>query len=349
MIEAMRRELVVKKEIFGKHKFNSIYFGGGTPSVLKADQIELLLNDLYAHYDIGDNPEISFEANPDDLRLEYLTDLKTLGINRLSIGIQSFLERDLEIMRRSHTAKQAVLSVENAKRAGFTSFSVDLIYGIPGLSSGEWDHNLQQFLSFEIPHLSAYHLTFEPGTVFDHWRKKNRITPVDEEISLQQFTLLKERLQANSYIHYEISNFGLEGYFSAHNQIYWEQKAYLGLGPSAHSYDGSKRYWNISNNKKYIQLVLDNSTGWYDYEILSATNRYNEYCMTGLRTRKGINTVYILQEFGEKAYAHCTILSRLYVQSGHMVENHQNHSLTDKGILLSDAIIENFFLLEGEL
>ncbi|MFW5821085.1 MAG: radical SAM family heme chaperone HemW, partial [Bacteroidota bacterium] len=279
MVKALIKEIPHKAELFENDEIETLYFGGGTPSVLDTGEVGILIDTVKEYFRVSKDLEISFEANPGDLKGEYPERLKTSGVKRLSIGIQSFSGEDLLLMRRSHNATQAVEAINNAKEAGFKDINCDLIYGIPGMTSETWERNLETLMGLEIQHISAYHLTFEPGTVFDHWRKKNRIFPVQEEESLRQYEILKEKTEKAGFVHYEISNFALPGFFSKHNLTYWKNKKYIGIGPSAHSYDGKRRFWNISSNKKYMEMLNSNSCNYLDSEVLSVKDMYNEYML----------------------------------------------------------------------
>ena len=323
----------------------TIYFGGGTPSVLEPGEIEEILETIFRNYSVSKGAEISFEANPDDLKSEYLQNLKKLGINRLSIGIQSFIEKDLELLRRSHTAEQALNSVFHSINQGFKNINIDLIYGIPGQDTIQWGQNIDKALGLGIQHISAYHLTFEPGTVFDHWRKKGRISAVDEKQSMEQLEILIEKTGIKGFEHYEISNFAIPGFISRHNSNYWKQVNYIGIGPSAHSYDGKSRRWNIGNNLKYIQAVQKKGDKYYDYEELTQTDLYNEYILTSLRTVWGIDMTIIALKFGDNYVKYTNEKAERFLKGGELKKNGIIISLTEKGILISDFIISEFFII----
>ena len=317
IIKAIGKEIILRSDYTAGEEIKTIYFGGGTPSVLEPGEIQFLL-DIIRKQNICDDLEISFEANPDDLTEGFLKSLASLGINRLSIGVQSFFEEDLALMRRSHNVKQAYDSIERACVLGFGNISIDLIYGIPGMDLKRWEKNIRIAMAFGIPHISAYHLTYEAGTVFDHWRKKGRLMPVQEEESINQFRSLRKMTGEFGYEHYEISNFAKEGYISQHNVNYWKQVSYIGVGPSAHSYNGYSRRWNISSNKKYYEGIM-NDTIFYEEETLSEDNLYNEYIMTSLRTIWGVDGDYILQKFGKKRSGHFNGNIRKYIDNGTVV------------------------------
>jgi oxygen-independent coproporphyrinogen III oxidase len=343
IVEAELREMYSRRDEMAGKVIESIYFGGGTPSVLSISELSIFLEGVYRSFEISKKPEITLEANPDDLNPAYLKSLKELGINRLSIGIQSFREEDLRLMRRSHNSRQSLEAIKESQDAGFENISIDLIYGIPGLAIKSWEKNLDLAISTGVPHLSAYHLTFEAGTVFDHWRKKGRIIPLGEEESLAQFRLLREVMEKEEYIHYEISNFSKEGFYSIHNSNYWKQVNYSGFGPSAHSYDGKTRRWNISSNSGYVDSVLNNRSDYYDIEELSLKDLYNEYILTSLRAIWGIDMVVIGALFGEHYVKQTEEVAEKYFTSEDLVRDGGKIKLTGKGIFLSDYIISDFF------
>ena len=342
IIKAIGRELTMRRDYTGENEIRTIYFGGGTPSVLNQDELSYLLSCLNG-YPISDEVEISFEANPDDLTEDYLKMLFCLGINRLSIGIQSFYEEDLALMRRSHSVRQAYEAIENACMIGFGNVNIDLIYGFPGMDSAKWEKNLKIVMGFNIAHLSAYHLSYEPGTIFDHWRKKGKLLPVQEEESLEQFGLLRKITRENGYEHYEISNFAKEGYISQHNTNYWRQVPYIGAGPSAHSYDGRSRRWNLSSNSKYCDNLMKDAM-YYEEEELSDKDLYNEYIMTSLRTIWGIDPTYIIHTFGESRYEYFKDKISRFIDNETVEMKSDTYTLTEKGIFLADNIIADLFI-----
>jgi oxygen-independent coproporphyrinogen-3 oxidase len=343
IIGAEVRELDSRRAELSGQVVETIYFGGGTPSVLEIEEIRRMLDRVHMHFTVGNDAEITLEANPDDLNPVYLNSLREAGINRLSIGVQSFRDEDLVLMRRSHDSGQSMRAIKDSQDAGFRNISIDLIYGIPGLDTGGWEQNLVRAISTGVPHLSAYHLTFETGTVFDHWKKKGRIQPLGEEESLAQFRLLKEVMDREHFIHYEISNFSKEGFFSTHNSNYWRQVNYLGIGPSAHSYDGKTRRWNISSNSKYVESVLANRTDYYDIEELSLQDLYHEYILTSLRAIWGIDLLEIGARFGEHYVKQTEKVASGFFISNDLVREGNKIKLTGKGIFLSDYIISEFF------
>ncbi len=343
MVDAMVLEMERKQELYRETRFSTFYIGGGTPSLLSEDHLAKLRETAFRCFRFNNPVEFTMECNPDDLHTSYIRMLKNQGVNRLSIGIQSFHDRDLELMNRTHTARQGGLSIERALEEGLENITIDLIYGVPGQSLSDWKKNLQAALKYKLPHISAYHLTFEPGTVFDHWRKKNRIRPLEEEKSEEMFRALRDTLLSRNYLHYEISNFALPGFESRHNMIYWTQQKYAGIGPAAHSFDGSCRSWNINSNKKYIEFMLNGSSEVSEREELGVDDQYNEYIMTSLRTSMGFSRDQILERFGDNYVKYTLQKMRRYLVEGKLKESEGKFRLTEKGIFLADGIIEDFF------
>lgn len=344
-LKALKQELSLRKEEAEGGRVSTIYFGGGTPSVLSIGDLESLSDYIRKNYSLEQDIEFTLEGNPDDLNPGYLSGLAGIGINRLSIGLQSLREEDLILMRRSHTAVQARKVIEDAQLAGFKNMSVDLIYGIPGLGLSDWEKHLDFICGCGVPHLSAYHLTFEPGTVFDHWRKKGRIHPVEEKESFEQFFMLKEKMEGEGFIHYEISNFGKSGFFSKHNLAYWTQFPYQGFGPSAHSYDGKSRRWNISSLKAYLEGVRKKGDNYYETEQLSQKDLYNEYILTSLRTIMGIDLNEIYKRFGDYYVKQTKKSADRFIERKELVREGDKIKLTGSGMFLSDYIIRTFFEL----
>lgn len=283
LIACLIKEIEIRKDELQNQIIETIYFGGGTPSLLTTQEIHSIIDAVYANHTVIEKPEITLEANPDDLLEEKIIELSKSPINRLSIGIQSFFEKDLKLMNRAHNSKEAKKCLEIATQY-FSNISLDLIYGIPDCTHQEWKENIQTALSFEIPHISSYALTVEPKTALDSFIKKGIIKNVDDEKAEEQFNILIDELQKANFVHYETSNFGKQGFFSKNNSSYWLGKPYLGIGPSAHSFDGETRSWNVRNNSKYINTIQQNKLP-IEREILSKKDRYNEYIMTGLRPK----------------------------------------------------------------
>ena len=295
MVQAMLRELEARRLYLPDEPLDSIYFGGGTPSLLSEGELMAFFEAVNRYFRLSPKAEITLEANPDDLKPETLAALGRSPVNRLSIGIQSFAEEDLRFFNRAHDAHEARRCLDNARAAGFGDLTIDLIYGAPTTSHAQWAENLKIAFSYQIPHLSCYALTVEPRTALDHFIKKGKAPAVDEEQAARQFGYLVEATQAAGYEQYEISNFALPGRYAVHNSNYWTGAPYLGIGPSAHSFDGESRQWNVANNAKYLKAVgsdlpLNEAKGLlYERETLSAEDRYNEYVMTGLRTKWGVH------------------------------------------------------------
>lgn len=297
-LKALKKEIGLRREYVASQEIETIYFGGGTPSVLSDVQIEDILKLIHKEFPVSLEAEVTLEANPDDLSKDYLKKLRQIGINRLSVGVQSFHQDELSLMRRLHTEAQARDCIQNAAEQGFDNINLDLIYGVPGLSMRKWEENVRTVMQLPVVHISAYHLTFEAGTIFDHWRKNGRLFEVEEIISIEQFKVLKEITADHGFDHYEISNFSKKGFWSKHNTAYWENKIYLGLGPAAHSFNKTERRWNVSSVKKYI-AALNEGTYFYEKEVLKLSDRFNDYLIISLRTKWGADLNYIKSEFGE--------------------------------------------------
>ena len=343
LISALIKELKLRKDELKETPIETIYFGGGTPSILSNEELQLLIDSVYENYKVISCPEITLEANPDDLHKDRIIELSKSPINRLSIGIQSFFEKDLKLMNRAHNADEARSCIEVAKKY-FSNISIDLIYGIQGATNEQWIKNIEIALNFEISHISSYALTVEPKTALASFIEKGIIEDVDDEQAHQQFLILKDKLEEEGFVHYELSNFGKEGFFSKNNSAYWQGKSYLGIGPSAHSFNGTQRGWNVRNNTKYIN-ALNKDELPIEIEILTLTDRYNEYIMTGLRTIWGVSLKKVEEDFGKlfKDY----LIERadifinqhlLYIDDGHI-------RVSRKGQFLSDGISSELFKL----
>ncbi len=342
--DALKRELELRADYLGGESVGTIYFGGGTPSVLDARWLNRMIEEISRYYRIEDPCEITLEANPDDLSGPWLKSIREkTSINRLSIGIQSFVDRDLQLMNRRHTADEAFQSVSRARRVGFANISADLIYGIPGSSLQDLAYSMDRMAALDIQHLSAYHLTIEPGTLF-YWKmEKGLIRPVDEEESLKQFRYLISRARSEGFKHYEISNWAKAGFISNHNTNYWKGIPYLGLGPSAHSYDRVSRQWNVPDLRQYLQGI-EKGNPVVEKEVLTPAMRLNEYLLTSLRTMWGIDMKEVQSAFG---MASCIRLEKgceKYIRSGHMKKDGNVYTLTEEGYFISDAIIRNLML-----
>ena len=287
MIDAILEEITIRKEELSL-PISTIYFGGGTPSLLTEKELNKILNKINGAFEVLDNSEVTLEANPDDITNSQLSMWKNAGINRLSIGLQSFKESDLKWMNRAHTVEEANQCISLALNAGFSNLTVDLIYGLPNLSLEEWKEHIQQLIDWQVPHISAYCLTVEKNTVLSNWVSKGKIHLSSEDVQSEQFLALLKLLEENDYEQYEISNFCKKGHESRHNSNYWKGEHYLGIGPSAHSYNGTTRSWNIANNSLYIKGVKS-KTNFSEVEVLSAKDRFNEFLLTGLRTKYGVD------------------------------------------------------------
>ena len=346
MVLALAKELQMRKVAFEEKIVETVYFGGGTPSVLSNADLEFLIATVYENYKVCENPEITIEANPDDLSESRIAELANSKINRLSIGIQSFFEEDLQLMNRAHNAEEAKKCVEFATKH-FDNISLDLIYGIPGLSNEKWKQNIETALSFGIPHISSYALTVEPKTALKKLIQTGKIAEPNDEAAQEHFLILVEMLEANGFIHYELSNFGKENYFSKNNSAYWLGKKYIGIGPSAHSYDGISRSWNVANNFIYLKSLADNQLP-NETEILSITDRYNEYIMTGLRTIWGVSLERIHAEFGQIYLDYLLAQSQKFVADGLLSIGNKILKTTKKGKFLTDGIASDLFLVNLE-
>jgi oxygen-independent coproporphyrinogen-3 oxidase len=345
MLQAIEREIIERRDYLQGEILETVYLGGGTPSLLTVRQLKSLLGVIRDHYKISKDPEITMEGNPDDLSLPYMQALMDLGINRLSIGIQSFQEDDLTFMNRSHGTKQSHLCLEMAREAGFQNLNIDLIYGLPGMSMEKWEENIELASGYFPEHIAAYHLTYEKGTVMDYRRRRKKFPVPDEKVSLDQYELLIDKLQHKGYMHYEISNFALSGHISRHNSAYWKGGKYLGAGPSAHSFNGSTRRWNMPRNTSYIKNVLD-GVAYYESEELDKKTRYHDYVMTSLRTMWGIDLDHIGKTFGQTFRDHCIREADPFIQSGRMTKEGNRILLSKEGFFIADHIIESLFLAE---
>lgn len=343
MVAAIAAEIALRKEELRGETIETIYFGGGTPSVLSNEQVNFLIDAVYQNFTVIDNPEITLEANPDDLLIVRLNDLTNTQINRLSIGVQSFFEDDLKMMNRAHNALEAEACLAAAVKH-FDNISIDLIYGIPGMSNERWLQNIDKALSFGIPHISSYALTVEPKTALHKLVRKGIISAPSDEAAQEHFYILVDRLQASGFVHYELSNFGKEGYFSKNNTAYWLGKKYLGIGPSAHSYDGTSRSWNISNNNLYLKAI-EAGTLPSEKEKLTVADRYNEYIMTGLRTIWGISEQRVQDEFGSLYKNHLEKEAEKFIVQGLLAENNGIITTTPKGKFLADGLASDLFFI----
>lgn len=336
----MMKELETRRSELPGKNLETIYFGGGTPSVLNADELKFIFDSIDQFFSISPGAEITLEANPDDLTTKFLKELRSTPVNRLSIGIQSFRDEDLKMMNRAHTSSEAESSVKRAQDSGITNLTVDLIYGIPGLDEMSWRKNLDKINALEIQHLSSYCLTVEPKTALAQFVKSGKFSPVDEAMAAQHFRLLTDFAAEYNFDHYEISNFAKKGFVAKHNSSYWFGEPYLGIGPSAHSFDGEKRKWNVSNNAKYLALISQNEKT-YEEETLNDKERYNEMVMTHLRTMWGIS----LEKINEEFRAHFLLEAEKWIAEGDMENNKGTFILTTKGKLIADRIASDLFVI----
>ncbi|NPA45470.1 MAG: radical SAM family heme chaperone HemW [Chlorobi bacterium] len=341
-VKALIKELKQRQNYIEKKEIETIYFGGGTPSLLNPIEIQNIIDEISKIYNITNNAEITIEVNPDDINLKYVNELKDTEINRISIGLQSFFNEDLKLMNRRHTSSENINAVKLLQDKGYTNISGDLIYGLPNMTIENWQKNLISFFDLGVPHLSAYHLTYEPNTVFSKFLKKGKIKEIPEENSLKQFELLISEAKKNNFIHYETSNFAKEGFFSRHNSAYWKQKHYLGLGASAHSYNGKSRQFNIANIKEYIKRVEEGS-GYFEKEELSITDKYNDYIITSLRTIWGLDLNFIKDSFGQKYYQHIINKSKLLLQQENLYFENKKLKISKKGKFIEDSVLLELF------
>ncbi|MEK6509895.1 radical SAM family heme chaperone HemW [Myroides sp. C4067] len=344
MLAGLKHEMALRQTELDGEIIETIYFGGGTPSILEVDEINDLIQTVYNLFEVNENPEITLEANPDDLDKATLYKLAESRVNRLSIGIQSFYEDDLKMMNRAHNSTEAIECLEIATSL-FDNISIDLIYGIPNMSNERWLSNVQRILDLGIPHISCYALTVEERTALNKLIKKGVIPSPEEEVAHQHFMLLIETLKSNGYIHYELSNFAKSGYYSKNNSAYWLGKKYLGIGPSAHSFDGVHRSWNIANNSLYIKDISEDKLP-REIEELNLTDRYNEYIMTGLRTIWGVDLTRVEREFGKTYHDYLVKLSASFLEEELMHKEGDILTITNKGKFLSDGIASDLFYLD---
>lgn len=343
MVAAIALELQMRKDELDNEVIETIYFGGGTPSLLTNQEIQFLLDAVYANYQVIQNPEITLEANPDDLSNTRITELSNSQINRLSIGVQSFFEEDLKLMNRAHNSTEAIACLQEAVKH-FDNISVDLIYGIPGLTNQKWEQNIDKVLSLGIPHISSYALTVEPKTAL-HKMVQAGIVPAPKDAAAHEhFMILVDALNKNGFTHYELSNFGKAGYFSKNNSAYWLGKKYIGIGPSAHSYDGVFRSWNIANNALYLKSIQQGILP-LEKEELSTADRYNEYIMTGLRTIWGVSLERIENEFGRQYLEYLQMQAARFIADGLLVINNNILTTTAKGKFLADGLASDLFFI----
>lgn len=344
LVGSLKKEIQLQKGFLDSEKINTIYFGGGTPSAIPTRYIDELIKEVHSNFSVDQNAEITLEANPDDLLEENLLQWKKSGINRLSVGVQSFFDKSLKEMNRAHNSAQALKGLKLAQEIGITNITMDLIYGIPGMTTAEWNANLDLFFKLEIPHLSAYGLTIEPNTHLGHLVQHDKLA-VEKDVTYNiQFEILMERAVENGFDHYEISNFGKPNYHSKHNTAYWFGEKYIGIGPSAHSFNGEVRQWNVSSNAKYITSIIDGKVP-FEKENLSEMDRYNEYILTHLRTQWGIDENQIKTQFGATFQNNLKLQIEPYLQSKHVLKMGNFYVLSRKGKFLADKISSDLFVV----
>jgi putative oxygen-independent coproporphyrinogen III oxidase len=346
-LNSIINEIKIRKEYLGRETISTIYIGGGTPSVLSIKELDIILNQIHTLYEVEKNCEITIELNPDDINRIYLNGLKKLKINRVSIGIQSWNDSDLKMLNRRHDSAKAASALKETIKAGFDNITIDLIYGLPGMSIDDWKSNLDISFSYDIKHLSAYHLTIEKGTVFGKMLEKGLLAEIDEEKSLSLFNVLIEKAESAGFIHYEISNFAKPEFFSVHNSNYWKQMNYVGFGPSAHSFNGYSRQWNFSDIKGYIKSI-NSGKSFYEREELDSNTRFNEYIMTSLRTMWGIDMDYIEKMYDKEGYDYVNNLANKFKEYGLMKQDNKNLVLTNQGMMISDNVISEFIIPKDE-
>ena len=343
IIDALCDELRFRESEYKNISVQTIYFGGGTPSVLDIHEVEKILQVVDDHYQVNERAEITLEANPDDLTLEKIMELSKTRINRLSIGVQSFFEEDLKLMNRAHSAEEAQACIEEAVKY-FPNISIDLIYGIPGMSNDRWRENLYKAISLKIPHISSYALTVEENTALKSFIEKGIVPQVEDEVAQEHFNILLDVMQLHSFENYEFSNFGKQGFFSENNTAYWTGKSYIGIGPSAHSFDGKRRGWNISNNVKYMKAIQAGKLPM-EIEELTLVDQYNEYVMTGLRTIYGVSLEKIERDYGVNFKDYLLKQAQEYLKDHLLYLDGDTLLVTRKGKFLSDGIASELFML----
>lgn len=345
LLKCLSQELRDRAPELSTDKISTVYLGGGTPSVLQVDELKELLDTIRGSYQLENDAEITLEANPDDVTETKMRLLREAGYNRLSMGIQSFSDADLKRMNRRHNAVQAANSVKAAKSSGFKNISIDLIYGLPSQSLDDWTRNVEMAVALEVEHISAYHLTYHEGTVFYDMLKKGFLKESPDELSLQQFLVLTDRLKQAGFEQYEISNFCQPGFHSRHNSSYWKGEKYMGIGPSAHSFDLKTRRWNVSSVTRYL-AGIESGKPDFEAEVLTVQDRYNDYMITGLRTIWGISENLVKKEFPVKYVAHFQEIKSKYLKSGHLLTSGECCRLNLEGLFISDKIMADFMIVE---
>ncbi|WP_320051541.1 radical SAM family heme chaperone HemW [uncultured Acetobacteroides sp.] len=344
MLTALAKEIADRKDYLGGETISTLYFGGGTPTIYSSAELKRLADKVMECYP-WQIEELTVEANPDDLTPKYLRELRAMGANRLSIGIQSFIERDLALMNRRHDAQMALDVVPMAQAAGFDNISIDLIYGIPGQTEQEWMDNLDTALSLNVQHISSYHLSIEPKTVFGNQMRRGLFHPIDDEASERLYRHLEDKLTRGGFEHYEVSNFAKPGFYSKHNTSYWTYAKYIGIGPSAHSFDGASRQWNVANNKKYLNALAKNLPYW-EREQMTTAEQYNELILTSLRTAWGISKKKLERRFGERLTGYFYKAIEPYTKCGKLIDDGDVVRIPTEHFLLSDGIMADLFFVE---
>lgn len=343
-VQALCKELALRNAYLPSSSIATVYFGGGTPSLLSIEQFETIFGTIKAHFTIEDGAEITLEANPDDLSLDYLTALRQLGFNRLSIGIQSFDDDDLKLINRRHSGQDAISALKNAQKVGFDNISGDLIFGLPHQTLAKWQQNIDTMLSLNVQHISCYNLSYEEGTAFYEQLMEGQFSELDDETSLQMYQLLIEVTKAHGFEHYETSNFAKEKRYSKHNSHYWKGQPYLGLGAGAHSYNGTERSWNVSDNEDYIRGIM-NGDSVNEIEHLDKRTRYNEFIMTGLRTMWGCSLITLNEEFGENYQQHTLDTAEKHLSNDNLIIENNILRIAPSAIFISDQIMSDLMMI----
>ena len=343
-VDALCKELTIRKEYAGCETIETIYFGGGTPSTLSMEQLQKICDTIYTTYKVSDTPEVTIECNPDDLTPDFLAQLRLLPFNRISMGVQSFNDSQLKRLGRRHNADKAREAVHNAREAGYKNISIDLIFALPGSTLTEWEHDLYSAIALSPDHLSAYNLTYEDGTPLHRALERGDFAELSEEENIEQFQMLIAKLKEAGYNHYEISNFAKPGCESRHNSSYWNDTPYIGCGAAAHSYNGTSRQWNIANIEEYIKGI-ENSEPSFEVEKLTEEERYNDTILTRLRTAKGIPLTWMKEKFSAELNSYMSRVAEKEIALGNMKQENEHLSLTEKGIFISDAVIREMIYI----
>jgi len=344
-IEAICNEIKLRRDYTGDDVIKTIYFGGGTPSLLKPDDLELIFGTIYDNFTVDKKAEITLEANPDDLNSDYLQGIKKLPFNRLSIGIQSFDDKELSFLRRRHSASQAKEAVKLSQAGGFENISIDLMYGLPGQTMDIWQKNLDEAINLNIQHISSYHLIYEEGTRLFRLYEQGGVNPVNEDLSLEMFSMMIDKLSNAGFRHYEISNFARNGLYSQHNSSYWLGEKYLGLGPAAHSYDGKNRAWNVASISKYLDGIKQQKPA-IETEYLDENTRYNDFVLTGLRTMWGVDLIELDKQFGTRLLEYALSNAKKHIDGGYLLKSDNILTFTRKGIFISDGIMSDLMWID---